>query len=287
MSSSRLRQQWSISVYTGSSLSTLAPERAGGRPALTARDVSDLPGRAVADPFLLRHDGAWWLFFEVWNAETGRGEIACATSPDAGVSWVYQSSVLREPFHLSYPHVFAWEGAIYMVPESRQDRAVHLYVADRLPRGWRRVSTLLRGAYADATLLRFEDRWWMFAQRGLDELCLFSSDRLETGWTPHPASPLWTGNRSRTRPGGRMLIEDGRLIRVAQDAWPWYGHSLRAFHVRQLSPARYDEEEVPGSPILRASRAGWNAVGMHHLDAVRRDDGRWLAVVDGAALAQF
>jgi hypothetical protein len=282
-----LRNQWSISVYTGSSLTTLAPVSASGRPAITGRDATDLPGRAAADPFLLIHDGAWWLFFEVWNADTGRGEIAYAISADAGMTWTYQASVLREPFHLSYPHVFAWDGAIYMVPESRQDRAVHLYVAEHFPRAWRRVSTLVRGAYADATLLRHDDRWWMFAQRGLDELCLFSSAQLDTGWAPHPASPLWPGNRRRTRPGGRVLSEDGRLIRFAQDGWPWYGHSLRAFEIQQLSIAGYEERELAGSPILRPSRTGWNAVGMHHLDAVRRDDGQWVAVVDGATLAEF
>jgi hypothetical protein len=282
-----LRNQWSISVYTGQSLATLAPADATGRPALTGRDATDLPGRAVADPFLLVKDGAWFLFFEIWNADTGRGEIAYASSANAGASWTYQASVLREPFHLSYPHVFVWNGAVYMVPESRQDRAVHLYVADDFPRGWRRVSTLVRGAYADATIVRHDERWWMFAQRGLDELCLFWSLRLETGWTAHDASPLWPGNRSRTRPGGRVLIEDGHLIRLAQDGWPSYGHSLRAFEIRRLSPSVYDERELPASPILRPGRTGWNAVGMHHLDAVRRDDGQWLAVVDGATLAEF
>ena len=283
----RLRNQWSISVYTGPSLAALAPVNATGRPALTARDATDIPGRAVADPFLLIHGGAWWLFFETWNADTDRGEIAYATSANAGLSWTYRESVLREPFHLSYPHVFAWDGAVYMVPESRQDRAVHLYVADDFPRGWRRVSTLVRGAYADATLVRHDERWWMFAQRGLDELCLFSSAQLESGWAPHEASPLWPGNRRRTRPGGRVLVEDGHLIRLAQDGWPSYGHSLRAFEIQQLSLSAYSERELPGSPILRPGRAGWNAVGMHHLDAIRRDDGQWLAVVDGATLAEF
>ena len=287
MPSPRLRNQWSISVYTGRTLAALVPASATGRPALTGRDATDLPGRAVADPFLLIHDGAWLLFFEIWNADTGHGEIAYATSNDAGVSWSYQASVLREPFHLSYPQVLAWEGSVYMVPESRQDGAVHLYVADHFPRGWRRVSTLVRGPYADATLVRHDQRWWMFAQRGLDELCLFSSSQLETGWAPHPASPLWPGNRSRTRPAGRVLVEEGRLIRLAQDGWPWYGHSVRAFEIQQLSPSAYEERELPGSPILRPSRTGWNAVGMHHLDAVRRDDGQWLAVVDGATLAEF
>lgn len=282
----RWRNRWSIGVYAGPTLASLRPVDPRGRPALTGREATDVRGRSAADPFLLVTGGDWHLFFEIWNADAGRGEIAHATSRD-GVAWTYGSVVLREPFHLSYPQVFEWDGAIWMVPESRQDEAVHLYVAEAFPAGWRRVATLLRGPFADATLVRHDDRWWMFAERGLDELRLFSSRALDGGWVEHPASPLWPGNRRRTRPGGRVLEEDGRLVRVAQDGWPTYGYALRAFEILEVSDTAYDERELPDSPILRASRSGWRAVGMHHLDAVRRADGTWLAVVDGATLAEF
>jgi len=282
----RWRNQWSIGVYAGPTLDALRPVDPRGRPALTGRDATDVAGRSAADPFLLVTGGAWHLFFEIWNGDTDRGEIAHATSGD-GVTWAYDAVVLREPFHLSYPQVFEWEGAIWMVPESRQDEAVHLYVAEAFPSGWRRVATLVRGLFADATLVRRHDRWWMFAQRGLDELRLFSSPALDRGWVEHPASPLWPGNRRRTRPGGRVLEEDGRLVRFAQDAWPTYGSALRAFEILDLSETAYGERELPESPILRPTRSGWRGMGMHHLDAVRRADGTWLAVVDGATLAVF
>lgn len=272
--------QWSIAVYTGAHLTALQPT--SRRPALTVRDVTDIDCRTVADPFLLVVDGRWFVFFEVWNAASDRGEIAYATSDD-GLAWTYGAVVLREPCHLSYPHVFEADGAIYMVPETRQDKAVRLYVAEAFPGGWRPVATLVEGLLADATLVRHEDRWWMFAQRGLDELRLYSSETLDRGWREHPASPLWPGNRRRTRPGGRVLMEDGRMMRFAQDAWPHYGYCLRAFAIDRLTPTAYEEHEVEGSPILSASRTGWNSLGMHHLDAVRRPDGSWLAVVDGAA----
>lgn len=245
--------------------------------------MTDVDAATVADPFLLRIGPAWHLFFEVWNAAAGRGEIAHATSGD-GRSWTYDGVVMREPFHLSYPQVFESGGCVYMVPETRQDNAVHLYVAEHFPRGWRRVSTLVRGPFGDATLLRRDGTWWMFAQRGLDEMRLFSSAHLDGGWREHPRSPLWPGNRSRTRPGGRMLEDEGRLLRFAQDGWPKYGHCLRAFEVLALSPTEYGEREIDGSPVLRATRSGWNAAAMHHIDALRDDSGQWIAVVDGATL---
>lgn len=275
--------QWSIDVYAGPALDRLAPLRSGSRPALTIANVTDLPARAVADPFLLVHRGEWFLFFEVVNADSKRGEIAYATSADAGLTWTYRARVLAEPWHLSYPHVFEAGGVIYMVPESRRADGIYLYAAEEFPARWRRVALLQRGPFADPTITFHDGRWWLFAQRGLDELRLYVSDSLTDGWTEHPASPLWPGNRSRTRPGGRILRRGDRLVRFAQDGWPVYGHSLRAFDITVLNDTSYEEEEWAGSPILRASRHGWNAVGMHHLDAIERADGSWIAVVDGAS----
>lgn len=280
------RNKWAIGIYVGPSPLALEAAQGVDQPVLTARDVVDVPGRSVADPFLLRQGDLWYLFFEVLNGERGIGEIAYATSHD-GFSWCYGAVVLREPFHLSYPQVFSWEGELYMIPETRQDESVRLYQVEAFPDRWRHVGTLLRGLFADATVLRYRDRWWLFAQRGLDELRLYASASLAGPWQEHPASPLWLGNRRHTRPGGRMLIYNERLLRFTQDGWPSYGSRLLAFEVDRLSASDYAEHELPESPILQGTRSGWNAVGMHHIDALPLPDGQWLAAVDGASLGQF
>lgn len=280
----RWHYKWSIAVYRGHSPLDLAPAGARNQPALSARDATDVPALGVADPFLLRRPDRLYLFFEVMNGASDRGEIAFSTSDD-GVAWDYGGIVMREPFHLSYPQLFEWEGKVLMVPETRQAGGIRLYEADDFPRAWRHVATLAHGPYADATLHWDGDRWWMFAQRGLDELRLFHAPNPHGPWTEHPASPLWPGNRTRTRPGGRMLVHDGRLLRFAQDGWPEYGSCLRVYVVDRLTVDSYAEHEAAESPIFRASCSGWNAVAMHHIDAIRTADGDWLAVVDGATLA--
>ncbi|MDX1412702.1 MAG: hypothetical protein R3293_00840 [Candidatus Promineifilaceae bacterium] len=277
------RLQWAIGIYQGTSPLTIMPIGGQDRPVLTAKDITDVHAGAVADPFFLRQGALWYLFFEVLNIETGLGEIACATSHD-GLTWCYGGVVLREPFHLSYPQVFAWGGDIYMIPETRQDESVRLYRAEDFPNRWRCLGRILHGRFADATLLRHQDHWWLFAQRGLDELRLFMSMELHGTWCEHPASPLWAGNRRRTRPGGRILDYNGRLLRFAQDGLPSYGSRLRAFEIDHLNQTAYAEHEVPESPILKATRKGWNAAAMHHIDALPLDDGQWLAAVDGASL---
>ena len=42
-------------------------------------------------------DGRWYLFFEVMNQDSDRGEIGLALSDD-GIHWEYSRIVLVEPF---------------------------------------------------------------------------------------------------------------------------------------------------------------------------------------------
>jgi hypothetical protein len=274
-----LESKWSIAVYRGTTPFTLRP-CGEDVPVLSPESVTDIKCKTVADPFLLRRDGVWYLFFEAWNGDAGRGEIGCATSAD-GMSWQYGGIVLRESFHLSYPHVFAHEGAVYMVPETRQKGSIRLYAATRFPDQWTLASVLAQGDYADSTLFLHEGKWRMFAQRGLDEMRVFQSANLESGWSEHPGNPFWAANRTYCRPGGRILNFDGAWYRFAQDGLVSYGNNLRALRIEQMSDEIFEEREIAASPILRASRRGWNALGMHHLDAVEIAQGEWLGVVDG------
>ncbi len=281
----RWRNRWSIAMYEGESPLNLTP--LGGRkgPALSPDDISGMKCTTVADPFFLRDQGDWWLFFEAFNGERGLGELAVARSLNEGLDWRYECVVLAEPFHLSYPQVIPCDGSFFMIPETRQTDSVRLYRSDSPVGPWQHVKTLLTGSFADATVLFHDERWWLFAQKGLDELRVYYSDSLEGPWSEHPQSPFWPGNRSRTRPGGRFLRWQGRLFRFAQDGWPSYGSQVRAYEITALNLHEYSEFEVPESPILKGSGKGWNALGMHHIDAVELEGGKWLAAVDGTSMA--
>lgn len=274
------RPKWSVSIYRGNSPFELKPQP----PLFTPELINDIPCKTVADPFLLCRENRWFLFFEVWNSSVGRGEIAYAQSDDA-TNWSYQGVILREDFHLSYPHVFEWNGTVYMVPETRQANSIRLYAAVCFPHDWRLVNVLVEGDYADSTVFFHEGKWRMFSQRGLDEMRLFQSESLEKGWEEHPASPVWSGNRTYSRPGGRILAFDGNLYRFAQDGWPGYGNNLRAMQIRCLSDLKFQETEIESSPILKASYSGWNALGMHHLDACEIAPGQWIGAVDGVTVS--
>lgn len=270
---------WSIGIYKGDSPYRLRPAKA--MPTLSKNDVTDVRTTFVADPFMV-HNGSWYMFFEVLLT-SNKGEIGLATS-DNGLDWTYQQIVLREDFHLSYPYVFKWQDTYYMIPETLGANAVCLYEADEFPARWSLKARLIEGQCADPSIIRFNDLWWMFTcstPYQHDTLRLYFAEDLIGPWREHPKSPVIRNDKCRARPAGRVLKLDDRLIRFAQDCVPLYGSRVRAFDVIELTTTHYVEVENLASPILQPSGEGWNALGMHHVDAHQQPDGTWLACVDG------
>lgn len=270
---------WSIGMYKGDSPYRLSP--AGKVPNLTRESVTDVQASFVADPFMIKAE-SWYMFFEVLLS-ANKGQIGLATS-DNGLDWTYRQIVLSEDFHLSYPYVFEWENKYYMIPETLGANAACLYEADDFPTRWSPKARLIEGPCADPSLVRFRDLWWMFVcstPYGHDTLRLYFAEALTGPWREHPRSPIVNRDPCRARPAGRVLTLDNKLIRFAQDCVPLYGSRVRAFDILELTTSHYVEVENLASPILQPSGIGWNALGMHHVDAHRQADESWLACVDG------
>lgn len=274
---------WSIGIFVGDDPLRLAPAAAAANPVLTRDHVTNVTARFVADPFMIRADGLWHMFFEVMPVERRVGVIGHATS-HGGCSWACREIVLREPFHLSYPLVFESKGAYYMLPETHQAGGTRLYRAVRFPEEWTHAGTLVEGDLADPTIFRFEGRWWMFAAtpaRHALDLHLFHAPDLSGPWREHPMSPVVRGDPVRARPAGRVVPHGGSLLRFAQDGSRRYGASVRAYEIVELSRTCYRERPAADAPLLGATGIGWNAHRMHHLDLHAVGPGRWLACVDG------
>lgn len=97
----------------------------------------------------------------------------------------------------------------------------------------------------------------------------------------HPKSAIVRNNRSISRPAGRLLEVNGKIIRVPQNCYPTYGRQVRAFEIRTISTAEYEEKGIKESPILKASGSGWDANGMYKIDVQKISENYWIACVDG------
>ena len=272
---------WSIGIYlsAGPDPADFAP--LGPQPVLTADHVTDLPCAFVADPVLVRDEQGYSLFYEAWNTRAGHGDICLSTSPD-GLAWTYRGRVLDEECSLSYPTVFEYQGTWYMIPETRELAELRLYRAERYPDLWVFDRVLLAGArYRDTNLVAHDGRWYLLttADYGQDLLVFQAEDPLGP-WQPLAANPVVRGDTGHARGGGSLIEHDGLLLRFTQDVQPYYGNRVRAVTISALTPTDYVQVPVSPEPVL-AGHDDWNVRGMHTLWCVRRDDGRWLAAVDG------
>ena len=242
------------------------------------------PGRVghyAADPF-----GKWdgetiEVFFEDYSRALGSASIARRKwSRSSG--WAAAEPVLDIGSHLSYPFVLEHEGHRMMLPESRASGRLALYRADG-GRAWREAADLSLGVdVADATMLRHDGRWWLFAARAdrlnpATELFVWFADRPEGPWREHPLNPVVVDVRS-ARPAGPLFRVDGQLYRPAQDCSTGYGDRLAVKRVVTLTTERFEEEVVF---FLDAERDGPYPAGLHTLTAVGD-----LTLVDGKRWAR-
>lgn len=275
------QRRWSIGIYLGSSPYDLRAPETIRNPVLQPEDVTDAPAEFVADPFMVYEGDCWYMFFEVFNNSSNKGEIAVATSRD-GLRWNYQQMVLREPFHLSYPYVFKWDGDYYMIPESCAANAVRLYRATHFPTQWQFVKNLLdHGDYVDSSIVQFNEYWWLFTtSQKSDSLHLYFARDLLGGWVEHPKSPVIQEDLTIARPGGRVIVDGETVIRYTQDVKTVYGKQVRAFDITKLTPTDYQEKKIE-RPVLEPAQRGWNTTGMHNIDAHQIASNQWIACVDG------
>jgi hypothetical protein len=283
------QMNWSISIYDGRDFLAVNPTNAVKNPVLSRRDVTDTVAAFVADPFMVKIKDDWLMFFEVFNQKRYQGEIAFARSQD-GYHWTYQHIILAEDFHLSYPYVFEFESNWYMIPESCEANSIRLYRAKKFPDTWEFVKEILVGSrFVDASILHFNDVWWLFV--GVEPIegaaCslmrLYYADSLLGDWVEHPMSPIVSDNLEISRPAGRMRQITDLPIRFAQDCTKTYGYNVTAIQIDLLTKSEYAESKIQadGTYLFELGSMSCNQIGMHHIDFVVLDNGRCIACVDG------
>ncbi len=255
---------WSIGSVRGNSFDQLL---SSSRQIISTEMLAQCDGIGAADPFAIQRNGTWYLFFEMFRANSAKAVIAAATSQDL-VHWELVGTVLETPHHLSYPFVFEHEGEYYLMPESKSVRRVDLYRAVEFPTRWVLDRTLLRGRLMDCSMVHHQGRYWMFAGWHSYWLKLFFASSPLGPWTRHWMPMIRNYSKSSTRPGGRPIHWQNQLIRFSQDNTDYYGQQLRAWTVTQMNRLWYSEQPYSDKPILHGSGvlSDWNGRCMHHID---------------------
>lgn len=273
---SKEKAEFSIGIYQGDNPLNLSSFE--GNPVLTKEDVKDRCAAYVADPFMIKKDNLWYMFFEIKILNSFKTELAYATSED-GFKWEYQKVIPIEPLFRSYPHVFEFEDKQYLLSETAPLKSIIIYSAENFPEKWNQYAVIAEGReYVDPTILRHNGKWWIFASTtDNSELYLFYSDNLKGPWKEHCLSPIITKDKSKSRPAGRIIEYQGKLYRFAQDCSNYYGEKVNGIKILKLTEEEYQEEEIG---VVLDKGEGWASKGMHTYNAHLEGD-KWIAAVDG------
>ena len=261
------REQWFF-AYSNDNFPIADPSQAARSDRFTSVKAS--ANRNCVDPFLFERHGKTYLFFEEY--EEGQPGVICCSEFDEDGILGKPRQVLSRNYHLSYPFVFEWQGQVYMLPETQENRTVEIYRAAEFPYQWELAAVLLNNVSAvDSTIFQHKDKLWLFAA-GLDgegtesnELSLFWANSLLGPWQPHPKNPVVCDVR-RARPAGSLFFDQGSLIRPGQDCTARYGYAISLNRVDELSETDY--REVPLTTILPDWMDGIHAT--HTLNRVGR-----------------
>lgn len=246
------RMQWQIAVRRGLPGSPVDRDWSSFKP------ITRASAGFLADPFVVTHAGATWIFAERFDLKTARGVIACAQLADDGnlTDW---RDVLERPYHLSFPNVFAYDGDMYMIPEGSRSGRVELFRAIEFPYRWQLDSVLWHHAGRDTVLHVDANRQHYFfttlrqSERAAPQLFLFIADSLRGRWRLHPACPLET-NARYARNAGALFWSDGALYRPSQDCVPYYGSGIHFHKIAALTPHEYRETLIGASLLPKTNR---------------------------------
>jgi hypothetical protein len=259
---------WRIGLIDAPIATVAAP---GGLEAATVRWLAEEPPFAfLADPFGLVRDGRLHVFAEAYDYRTRHGVIdLLEIGPD--LAQVGRRTVLREPWHLSYPFVFEGEGATWMIPEAHRSGGCTLYRSTEFPTRWEAAARLeLDTPAIDPTVFRHDGLWWIaYSPSGSQafkqgRLHLAHAEALTGPWRTHPRNPVRI-DRASSRPGGTVFVDGGTLVLPVQDCSRTYGGAIRLLRILELSPERFVAEA--GGPMSAPAGVAPYCDGLHTLAA--------------------
>lgn len=209
-------------------------------------------GKYWADPFAVSKDDQFYIFAEEYVFKTEKAHLSVLQLDTSG-RLLNSKVIIKKPYHLSYPFVFISNEKYFMVPETKSERNIQLYVCTNFPDKWEFSMNLMENVAAvDSTLYFHENKWWLFTsidemehpELTYNELFLFYSDDLFSGnWQSHPGNPIVT-EISTSRCAGKIFNHNGKIFRPSQDCSGGYGRAFNLIQITKLTETEYEEKLI-------------------------------------------
>ena len=226
-------KQWYLAYQIGDTFSNAPPALYKFQSVMPPNDCF------WADPFPVKHEGRYYVFFEEYMYATRKAHLSVIEVDQQGIRQP-STIILNKPYHLSYPFIFRWNGDYYMIPESSEDKTIQLYRCVSFPFEWELEKILMADIQAvDTSLMQIDGRWWMFTCIESDELLfsdalhLYYADSPLGPWTAYRRNPVKSDVRN-SRPAGNLFRWHGQLYRPAQDGSKRYGYGITINRIDRL-----------------------------------------------------
>jgi hypothetical protein len=221
----------------------------------------------LADPFILNRFGKNYCFVEDFDFSTRKGcivvyEIEEKSSKRIGIA-------IEESFHMSFPFIFEYQGALFMCPETAEKKEIRIYRCIDFPLHWELELVIMKELSAvDTILFEKNGKWWLLTS--IDntntgdygqELSIFYADSpLSVDWKSHPQNPIYIDSTIVRNAG---LLKDGdRLFRVSQaSVFDIYGKKTSIFEIIDIDEFSYAENYIAETtPTFKKG-----IIGTHHI----------------------
>ncbi len=200
-----------------------------------------------ADGFVIKEGERLLVLFEDYSYKDRLGHLSSVWFNERDYTFTKPVTLLKEPWHLSYPFVFKHNGITYCIPECKDSNNVELYKLDLNTLKLVHSRTLIKDIEAvDPSLVYHQNHWYMFFTAGNatnTELHIWHAENLEDEFVPHVLNPV-KSNVSNSRPAGSIFYLDGKLYRPSQDCSRSYGGRIIINEVKILTEQFYLEQTV-------------------------------------------
>lgn len=233
----------------------------------------------IADPFFITEQDTTYLFFE-YKTDKEEADIGLMKSID-GVHFKYDTIVLDEAFHLSYPHVFKHKDEYFMLPETKRANNVLLYKSHNFPYDWKIHDTLISHTkLKDPSIFLSDSLNFLIASDDHFSLYIYESDSLFGKWKKKKKNNLLRLG-TEARPAGRIYVNaEHKIILPLQNCSRGYGYGLSLYELGLDNKKNYNLK-LKEKYVLKANPEIHEfSGGMHHLDIQKIKNG-FFVVYDG------
>ncbi len=171
-----------------------------------------------ADPFLIKHEGIQYLFYERYDRKTKKGVIAYRIV-NSDYSLGKTHIAIEEDYHLSFPFIFEHNGNLFIIPESSSANCIQIYKAERFPEKWSLYKVIASEFPAVDTIVLNNDYSKVVLHTSVGDSCSVENYilTLDSDFNLIDKKKIKDFSEYGNRNAGRLIFEEDKIIRVGQN----------------------------------------------------------------------